>query len=90
MNNQEEVDALVEMICNNYSNEELEWADKASTICTTELDKKSLSDTIQEFYDNAFHPDIKPEISDEAKAVALKYMILFWNENSKTKIGGEI
>ena len=36
MNNQKEVDDLIEVICNNYSNEELEWADRASTICTTD------------------------------------------------------
>jgi hypothetical protein len=29
---------------------------------------------------------MKSEISDKAKAVALKCMIMVWNENSKTKI----
>jgi len=56
---------------------------------TTE-ERVELNNAIQEFYDNAFYPNMKPEISDKAKAIALKYMILFWNENSKTKIGGEV
>ncbi len=54
---------------------------------TTE-ERVELNNAIQEFYDNAFYPNMKPEISDKAKAIALKYMILFWN--SKTKIGGEV
>lgn len=51
---------------------------------------EELNSAIQEFYDNAFHPSMKPEISDKAKAVALKCMIIVWNKNSKTKIGGEL
>lgn len=51
---------------------------------------EDLNNAMQEFYDNAFHPSMKPNISDEAKAVALKCMIMIWNQNSKTKIGGDI
>lgn len=53
---------------------------------TTE-ERKDLDEAIQEFYDNEFHPNMKSEISNKAKTIALRCMILFWKENDKTKTG---
>jgi len=50
---------------------------------------EDLNNAIDEFYDNAFHSSMKPKISDKAKAIALRCMIMIWNENSKTKMGGD-
>jgi len=54
---------------------------------TTE-ERRDLYHAIDEFWDDALHSSIKPEISDKAKVIALKCMIMIWNENSKIKIGG--
>lgn len=55
----------------------------------TAEERRDLYYAIDEFYDNAFHSSMKPKISDKAKAIALRCMIMIWNENSKTKMGGD-
>lgn len=63
----------------------------------------TLEEAIQEFKDNAFHPSMKPDISDEAKAIALRAMYdklyspvisgdeaeLIWKESNKPKFEKE-
>lgn len=46
-------------------------------------ERMELDEAIQEFEDNVFHSNMKPEISDKAKVVALKCMLEKLNERIK-------
>lgn len=40
---------------------------------------------LQEFLDNAFHGSLKPDISDEAKALAKDRICELWNQDHRAK-----